>query len=252
MGEQSNIKIEKDYPVIWVIIDREKYANALGSKDLRDLKEALEASCEDANATAVAITGRGERYFSSGVDLNEIASIQDVESAWDYLYRGLGDVIRSMLECRIPVIAAVNGYAIGAGFDLIYAADLAYAVRSAKLGVTAVKWGLIPPITSTIGLLLANSKAVSLLALTGDLISAEEAAKYGFVNDVVDNVDALKFKIKEVATKMSNNDRLALEQIKSLISLAKLNPYIYAGMSTIAAFAARKGTRERILSSFRK
>jgi len=251
MSENKNIKIEKDYPLVWIIINREKYANALGSKDMFDLKEAIESSCKDENAKSVAITGAGEKYFTSGVDLNEISSLEDVEEAWNYLYKGLGGVIKAILNCRVPVIAAINGYAIGAGFDLIYAADLAYAVKSAKLGVTAVKWGLIPPITSTVGFMMANSKAVSYLALTGELITAEEAVRYGFINDVVENVESLKSKVKDIAVKISNNDSLAVEQIKSLISSAKFNPYIYAGSSTIAAFAARKVTRDRIKSLFK-
>jgi len=252
MSENVSIKIEKDYPLVWIIINREKYANALGSKDMFDLKDAIENSCKDENVKSVAIMGAGEKYFTSGVDLNEISNLEDVEKSWNYLYKGLGGVIKAILDCKVPVIAAINGYAIGAGFDLIYAADMAYAVKSAKLGVTAVKWGLIPPITSTVGFMMANSKAVSYLGLTGELITAEEAIKYGFINDVVENIESLKSKVKDIAIKISKNDSLAVEQIKSLISSAKFNPYIYAGSSTIAAFAARKETRDKIKSSFKK
>jgi enoyl-CoA hydratase/carnithine racemase len=252
VSENTSIKVEKDYPLVWIIINREKYANALGSKDMFDLKDTIENVCKDENAKTIALIGSGEKYFTSGVDLNEISNLDDVGKSWNYLYKGLGGVIKAILDCRVPVIAAINGYAIGAGFDLIYATDMAYAVKTAKLGVTAVKWGLIPPITSTIGFMLANSKAVSYLGLTGELITAEEAIKYGFINDVVENIDSLKSKVKDIAAKISKNDNLAVEQIKSLISSAKLNPYIYAGSSAIAAFGARKETKEKIRSSFKK
>ncbi|MGC9113078.1 enoyl-CoA hydratase/isomerase family protein [Acidilobus sp.] len=248
----DHIRVEREYPLIWIVIDRERNANALGSREMFDLRDAIEGSCRDENASAVAITGAGEKYFSAGMDLDEISSIDDVEKAWRYLYLGLGGVIKAILDCRVPVIAAINGYAIGAGFDLIYASDVAYAVRSARLGLTAVKWGLIPPVSSTIGPALADSKGVAYLALTGDLITAEEALRLGLINDVVNNLQELKAKVREVADKFNKNDPLAVQQIKMLISAYKNDPYMYAGHSTLAAFAARGRTRERIRSLFKK
>lgn len=90
-----------------------------------DLKDAIENACKDENVKTIALIGSGEKYYTSGVDLNEISNLDDVEKSWNYLYKGLGGVIKAILDYRVPVIVAINGYTIGAGFDLIYTTDMA-------------------------------------------------------------------------------------------------------------------------------
>ncbi len=89
----------------------------------------------------VALRGAGERFFSTGIDLNWVASLGNVEGAASLVYEAFKRVIQAMLECKKPVVAAVNGHAVGLAFELVQIADMAVAVRGAKLGVPAVKWG---------------------------------------------------------------------------------------------------------------
>ncbi len=241
------IRVERSDLVSWVVFDRQDKGNALSLEDLRSAARIIEAECSEPSTTVVALTGAGEKFFTTGVDLEETAAASgDPEAAWRLMYEGLGGLCRAAFSCSKPIIAAVNGYALGAGFELLYVADLAYAVRWAKLGVPPARYGMVPPASSTIGVLLANSKAVAYLALTGQMITAEEAVKYGFINDVVDSTEALRAKVNEVASLIAMNDREAVRQVRALMAEVKGQALSDKGLRTLAAFTARKVVGERV------
>ena len=240
------VRVERTEHVSWVIVDRQEAGNSLSLRDTFELAQALANECTAQGTAAVAITGAGEKFFISGIDLKETADVKDLDQAWRLMYEGLGGVCRAAFSCRKPVIAAVNGYALGAGFELLYAADLAYAVRYAKLGVPPVKYGMVPPASSTIGVLLANPKLVSYLVLTGEMITAEEAMKYGLVNDVVDDVKSLHSKVEEVAAKIAANEPEAVSAARLLMAEAKMQWLSDKGLRTLAAYTARPVVRARI------
>ncbi|WP_048816633.1 enoyl-CoA hydratase/isomerase family protein [Caldisphaera lagunensis] len=241
------IKTVDEDVLSWIIIDRENKANSLNYDTLKELKEAICKQCERNDISAIAIIGAGEKFFSGGTDLNDVLdATSDINKAWKLMYEGLGGVIRGALNCKLPVIAAINGYALGAGFELIHTSDIAYAVKTAKIGLPAVKWGMIPPYSSTLGHLFVNSKLLSYLALTGDMITAEEAFKYGLINGVVDDINSLKAKVIEVARKISSNDKIAVRQIKQLMARKKVDDLLDLGFSVMSSIIPREEVKKKV------
>ncbi|MGC9071437.1 MAG: enoyl-CoA hydratase/isomerase family protein [Acidilobus sp.] len=240
------VRVERSGDVSWVIIDRQEVGNSLGLKDMIEVRGAIEGECVSGDTVVVAITGAGEKFFMGGVDLKETASIQTPDEAWRLMYEGLGGVCRAVFSCRKPIIAAVNGYALGAGMEIIHASDLAYAVRWARLGLPPVKYGMVPPASPTIGVLLSNPKLMAYMVLTGEMITAEEAMRYGLVNDVVDSVEALRAKVEEVASKIAANEPEAVYAARALMAESKVQWLSDKGLRTLAAFTARPVVRKRI------
>ncbi len=241
------VKIINEKNFSWIVIDRKDKGNALNYETLNDLSNAISEQGNRDDIYAIAITGEGEKFFSGGTDLNEVLdSTDDINKSWKLMYDGLGNVIKSVLNCKLPVIAAVNGYALGAGFELIEVSDLAYAVKNAKLGLPAVKWGMIPPYSSTMGQFLSSSKLVSYLALTGEMITAEDAYKFGLINGVVDDINSLKQKVEEIANKLSSNDRRALIEIKQLLARNKQSYMVDLALSIMSAIIPRKEVKESV------
>ena len=238
------VRLLRDGPVTWVVIDREEKGNSLDLGHLLELRERLSEACSG-EGVVVALRGAGERFFSTGVDLGSVASVRGVEDAWRLMYEGLGGACRAVMECGKPVIAAVNGHAVGIGFELLYAADLAYAVRHAKLGSPAVRWGMVPPASTTLGPILVGAKQAAYIALTGRLITAEEALRMGFLNGVVDSVDELVETVKRVAADIAEAEPWALAQALRLLRSARLEALIDRGLKTLALSTARPVTAER-------
>ncbi|MCE4623438.1 MAG: enoyl-CoA hydratase/isomerase family protein [Caldisphaeraceae archaeon] len=249
--ERKYIKIKKERNLVWIIIDRKEAANALGIKQMEELRKTIDSQCIRNDISVVAITGSGDKYFTSGIDLKEVASIEDMDLVWDYLYQELGGVINSILSCKLPVVAGINGYTMGAGLELIYATDMAFAVKHAKFGLTAVRYGMVPPISPVLGIIIANSKLVTYLSLTGDIIEAEDALKMGLLNEVSEDITSMKNQILRVADKLSKNDRLALIQTKALISETKRRFMPSSGLLSLASFASRRITKQRIEKLFK-
>ncbi|MET1101207.1 MAG: enoyl-CoA hydratase/isomerase family protein [Pyrodictiaceae archaeon] len=226
----------------WVVIDRLDKANALDYEHLARLREAIELGCKTREANAVVITGSGDKYFSTGVDLGSVANVKSADEAFKLMVEGLGNVCRAILDCRKPVIAAVNGHAIGIGFELLYAVDIAVAVRHAKFSTPAVKWGMIPPMTTTLGPFLIGLKNASYLALTGATISAEEALRMGIINEIVDDIESLRKRVMEIIGEMGKASSWAISQARRLLSLARERLYAELGLMSLGFSTARLET----------
>ena len=239
------IHTRRDGPVSWVVIDREEKGNSLDYEHARLLAEAVEAECASPDTAVVAIRGAGSRFFSTGVDLASVAGIRGTQDAWRIMYEGLGGVCRAVAGCEKPVVAAVNGHAIGIGFELLHAADIAVAVRHAKLGTPAVRWGMVPPATPTVAPWLIGYKRAAYLVLTGDTITAEEALSMGIVNFVVDTVEEMEEKVREVAEKIAANDQWAVRMARELLREARPHLMLQRGLLALIYSAARPETVER-------
>ncbi|MEB3851372.1 MAG: enoyl-CoA hydratase/isomerase family protein [Desulfurococcales archaeon] len=239
------VHTRRDGPVSWVVIDREGKGNSLDYEHARLLAEAVRGECGAPGTSVVAIRGAGDRFFSTGVDLESVASIGGPGDSWRLMYEGLGGVCRAVAECPKPVVAAVNGHAIGIGFELLHAADIAVAVRWAKLGTPAVRWGMVPPATPTVAPWLIGYKRAAYLVLTGDTITAEEAARQGIVNFVVDSVEELEAKVVEVAERIAANDPWAVRMARELLREARPHAMLQRGLLALVYSAARPETVER-------
>src|SRR6266550_7705005 len=172
----DNLLIERDAAVAVITINRPKVLNALSSATLDDLRHAvLELKRDDAIRTII-ITGSGDKSFVAGADINELA-VQSPASARDHALAGqhVFDLIENLGK---PVIAAVNGYALGGGCELAMACTLRIAADTAKFGQPEVNLGILPGYAGTqrLARLVGKGKAMELI-LTGSPISAGEAER---------------------------------------------------------------------------
>lgn len=172
---------------VWTLtINRPESLNALNSVVLNEMGEALRQIGEMhyTNARALIITGSGAKAFVAGADIKELADLNE-EQALQFALRGQS-VFHELSLLKIPVIAAVNGFALGGGCELALACDFIYASENAKFGLPEVSLGLIPGFAGTVRLSRAvGGRRAKELTYSGQMISAQEALDYGLVNKVV-------------------------------------------------------------------
>lgn len=174
-----------DKGICTLTINRPKKLNALNHKLLDELDTAVDAISEDLKIKAVVITGAGEKAFVAGADIKELSSL-DPASGEKVSRRGQ-EIFQKIENLTIPVIAAVNGYALGGGCELALACHLRIASENAALGLPEVSLGLIPGYGGTQRLTRAVGRAKALeCIMTGRQIKAEEAFQIGLVNQVVE------------------------------------------------------------------
>ncbi len=185
MAQESleNLIIEQDGGVLVITINRPKVLNALNAATLGELSDALEAAAADASVRAIVLTGAGETSFVAGADINELA-VQTPVGGRDHARHGqrIFDRIERLGK---PVIAAINGFALGGGCELAMSCTMRLAADHAKFGQPEINLGLIPGYAGSQRLprLVGRGRAQELL-LTGDMIGAEEALRIGLVNRV--------------------------------------------------------------------
>jgi enoyl-CoA hydratase len=180
----DNLLLERDGPVAVVTINRPQVLNALHTQTIDDLRRAVLELKHDAAIRVVIMTGAGEKSFVAGADINELA-VQSPAQGKEHALRGqhVLDLIENMGK---PVIAAINGYALGGGCELAMACTLRIAVDTARLGQPEINLGIIPGYGGTQRLSRLVGKGVALdLMLTGRQITASEALQIGLVNRVV-------------------------------------------------------------------
>jgi enoyl-CoA hydratase len=180
----DNLRVDRDGSIAIVTLDRPKVLNALNTATLDELRRAVLDLKHDAAVRVVIITGAGDKAFVAGADINELArqspgSARDLARAGQHVF----DLIEHLGK---PVIAAINGYALGGGCELAMACTLRIAAESAKLGQPEIALGLIPGYAGTqrLARLVGKGRALELL-LTGASITAREAERIGLVNRVV-------------------------------------------------------------------
>src|SRR5229473_1008923 len=186
----DNLLIERDGPVAIVTINRPKVLNALNAPTLDDLRRAMLDLKRDDAIRAIVITGSGVKSFVAGADINELAT-QSAASGRDQALTGqhVFDVIENLGK---PVIAAINGYALGGGCELAMACTLRIAADTATFGQPEINLGILPGYGGTQRLprLVGKGKAMELI-LTGSPITAAEAERIGLVNRVVPAADLI-------------------------------------------------------------
>jgi len=180
----ENIQMEIREAVAFLTLNRPKVLNALNAATLRELETAILAIREDAAVRAVVLTGAGEKAFAAGADIQELSQANGIDGR-DLALRGQA-VFRSIETCGKPVIACINGFALGGGCELALACHLRIASETARLGQPEVKLGLIPGYGGTQRLARLVGKGIALqMILTGEMVTAAEALRVGLVNEVV-------------------------------------------------------------------
>jgi len=205
----GNLLYEKRNGIGYVTVNRPEKLNALNRKTMEELHECFQEVERDDEVRAIILTGAGERAFVGGADINELAVQTPVEGKDMSVH---GQKVLDLIEhLGKPVIAAINGYALGGGCELAMACTLRIASEQARLGQPEVKLGLIPGYAGTQRLprLVGKGRALEIL-LTGDPISASEAYRMGLVNQVVPAQDVISA-AEKLAQKIMANAPLAVK-----------------------------------------
>jgi enoyl-CoA hydratase len=180
----ENVLYEKRGAIAYVTLNRPKVLNALKQAVFAELKSAFEDARNDASIRGVILTGSGDKAFAAGADIAEISNYTGIEAG--EATRRAQEVTEIIENLGKPVIAAVNGFALGGGCELSMACTIRLAVEGAKFGQPEVKIGIMPGAGGTQRLprLVGKGRALQLI-LTGEVISAQEAYRIGLVNEIV-------------------------------------------------------------------
>ncbi len=186
----ENVVYEKKGPIAYVTFNRPKVLNALNAKTISELRAVFEDARDDSAVRGVILTGAGDKAFAAGADIGEMANNTALE-AEEATRRGqkVTELIENLGK---PVVAAVNGFALGGGCELAMACTIRVAAETAKFGQPEVKIGIMPGYGGTQRLprLVGRGRALQLI-LSGEVIAAQEAYRIGLVNEVVPNADLI-------------------------------------------------------------
>ncbi|MFQ5910831.1 MAG: enoyl-CoA hydratase-related protein [Thermoplasmata archaeon] len=201
-----------------ITIDRPDALNALNSDVLAQLKVSMEQVKADDDICVVIITGSGDKAFVAGADIKEMLGKTPLEMR-NFTILG-HEVMSSIAKIERPVIAAVNGYALGGGLELALACDIRIASENAKLGVPEVKLGIFPGFGGTQRLtkIVGKGRAAELV-FTGKMIGAKEAESIGLVNEVVP-LEELAREVDALAQTIAKNGPIGVRLAKSAINRA--------------------------------
>lgn len=213
----SNIKTEVRNRIQYITIDRATKLNALNKDTLAELSSIIKNLYTDSSIGGAIITGDGPKAFVAGADISEFSSFS-VEQGQQLAANGHDSVFDLIENAPKPIIAAVNGFALGGGLELAMACHIRIASDNAKLGLPEVTLGLIPGYGGTQRLtqLVGKAKALEMI-LTADMITAEEAKALGLVNHVTTQ-DELIAKCEELLTKMLSRAPLAVSAAISVVN----------------------------------
>ena len=186
----ENVLYEKKGAIAYVTLNRPKVLNALNQRTWQDLKAAFEDARDDADVRGVILTGAGDKAFIAGADISELAQVTAVQAERSSTY---GQEVLNLVEnLGKPVVAAINGFALGGGCETAMACTIRLATESARFGQPEVKLG-VPPGgggTQRLPRLVGKGRALQLI-LSGEMISAQEAYRIGLVNEVVPAADLI-------------------------------------------------------------
>jgi len=205
----ENILIELNSSLATVIINRPKKLNALDRATIKDLSKAFKTLDKDKTIRAIILTGSGEKAFVAGADISEFANYS-VKEGKELAAKGQQALFNLIDNLSTPVIAAINGFALGGGLELAMACHFRIASNNAKMGLPEVSLGVIPGYGGTQRLpqLIGKGRAMELIMSAG-MIEAEKALSYGLVNYVVPKEELLPLCLK-IAGRITNNSPVAI------------------------------------------
>ena len=207
----ENLLVEIENKIAVVTLNRPQALNALNKGLLDDLSTFFDEIKSNDDIRVIILTGAGEKSFVAGADIKEFASF-NAEEGKQLAAKGQERVFDKIENCTKPVIAAVNGFALGGGLELAMAAHFRIASVNAKLGLPEVTLGLIPGYGGTQRLPKLIGKGHAMQAImTAEMFTAERAEQVGLVNEVVELAELIN-RAKEIATKITKNSSIAIAQ----------------------------------------
>jgi enoyl-CoA hydratase/carnithine racemase len=205
----ENILLEKKNSIAYVTVNRPKVLNALNMATMEEMRAAFHDIKSDDGIRVVILTGSGEKAFVAGADISELAT-QDAVMGKKYAQRGQS-VFNLIENLGKPVIACINGFALGGGCELALACTMRLASENAKFGQPEVKLGIIPGYGGSQRLPRLVGKGLAMqMVLAGEMISAQEAQRIGLVNEVVAASDLIP-RAEAIAAKIIANGPLAVQ-----------------------------------------
>ncbi len=239
----ATVLIERDGHVVRLTLNRPEKLNALNEEVLSSLADAMTAMSHDESVRAAILTGSGDKAFAAGADIAAMAEMTPTRAR---AFADLGHRLGTLIEqSPFPVIAAVNGFALGGGCELALCCDFIHASDRAKLGQPEVGLGIIPGFggTQRLARILGAARAKE-MCMTGDVLGAEEALRIGLVNAVVPHAD-LASEVGEVARRIASRAPLAVASVKRTIIRGSEAPLATANELEAASFAALFGTHDQ-------
>ncbi len=205
----ENILVEKKNAIAYVTVNRPKVLNALNMATMEELRAAFTDIKNDSGIRVALLTGSGEKAFIAGADIGELAK-QDAVAGKEYTHRGQS-MLDLMENLGKPVIACINGFALGGGCEIAMACTMRLASENAKLGQPEVKLGIIPGLGGSQRLPRLVGKGIAMqLVLAGEMITAQEAFRIGLVNEVTAPADLIP-RAEAIAQKIIANAPLAVQ-----------------------------------------
>jgi enoyl-CoA hydratase len=238
----ENLLLEQSGAVAIITVNRPKVLNALNAPTLDELRRAVLDMKRDDSVRVVVLTGAGEKSFIAGADINELAVQTPITGREHAL---LGQHVFDLFEnLGKPVIAAINGYALGGGCELAMACTLRIAADTAKIGQPEINLGIIPGYAGTqrLARLVGKGKAMELI-LTGAQITAAEAERIGLVNRVVPAA-SLMSEVRSLAAALANNAPIAMRYIINAINKGLEMPFAEACVFEATLFGLVAATED--------
>jgi len=243
--DYSSLMLTREEDIAIVTFNRPKVLNALNHVTMEELSAVLDELADESDIRCIILTGAGEKAFVAGADVNELRAIASVADGAAFAAKGQ-TVLFKVENFDKPVIAAINGYALGGGCELAMACDIRVAADSARLGQTEINLGIIPGWGGTQRLpRLVGKGRAKWLILTGDMISAQEALRIGLVDFVV-GADMLMETAKELAHKIASKAPLALAWAKRSINVGAETDLVTACAYEASQFGLVCGTEDRL------
>ncbi len=222
------LKYAKEAPLALITINRPEVRNALSNALVEELAEAFSAAGSDSEIRVLVVTGEGDKAFMAGADIKELEARDFIKGREQTRRRQ--EVFNMLWEMPKPVIAAINGYALGAGLELAIACTLRVASTTAQMGSPEINLGIIPGDGGTQRLprLVGFGRAME-MALTGDFIDAAEAHRIGLVNRLIEPENLME-EARKLAQKLAAKSPLALQYAKEAVNRS-LEMGLYEGLA---------------------
>ncbi|MDX6712299.1 MAG: enoyl-CoA hydratase [Blastocatellia bacterium] len=249
----ENVLYEKKGAIAYVTLNRPRVLNALNQRTWADLRTAFEDARDDAAVRGVILTGAGDKAFIAGADIGELATITAVQAEGST--RNGQSVLNLIENLGKPVIAAVNGFALGGGCETAMACTIRLAAENAKFGQPEVKLGLLPGAGGTQRLprLVGKGRALQLI-LSGDIINAQEAYRIGLVNEVVPSAELISRAeaiLKQITANAPLGIKFSIEAVNKGLDTSQ-SEGLFLEASLFAICAATEDKKEGTLAFLEK
>jgi enoyl-CoA hydratase len=239
----EHILLDRDGAVATITLNRPKQLNALSQAVLGEISAALDELANDDAVRAIILTGSGDRAFAAGADIGELAQLESPTQGRILASRShhLG---RKMADLNKPIIAAINGFALGGGLELALACDIRIASDTAQLGLPEVTLGIIPGWGGTQRLpRLVGPGMAKLMMMSGDRIDAAEALRLGIIERVYPQAELIRA-VKELAQKLAAMPPLSIAAIKQAVNRGLNMALDDANMYEAGLFAELTATQD--------